>query len=99
MTRAHNSLLRPMSFVVTHSIASQALAAATVRLEVVRVGDTVVLVRLRGTPRALMNSQGCSPLSALVEVRAMRAVLLARLLQRLVVPERMRRGTPKQLGG
>ena len=47
-------------------------------------------VRLRETPWALMGSLGCSP-SALVEVRAMRAVLTARLrlLQRLVMLERM----------
>jgi len=46
-----------------------------------------------------MSSLGCSP-SALVEVRAMRAVIPARLrlLQRLVVLECMRRGIPKQLG-
>jgi hypothetical protein len=93
------SPLRSISFVETHPIASSALAAVTVRLEVV-VGDPVVPVRLRGTPRALMSSLACSPPSALVGVWAMRAVPPAwlRLLHRLVVPERMRRGIPKQLG-
>jgi len=49
-----------------------------------------------GTPRVLISSLGRSP-SALVEVRAMRAVLRARFgpLQRQVVLESMRRGIPK----
>jgi len=59
----------------------------------------MVPVRLRETPRVLVGSLGCSP-SALVEVRAMRAVLTARLrlLQQLVVLERVRRGIRQQLG-
>ena len=65
-TRAHSSLLRPISFVESHHIASPALAAATVRLEVVWWGA----VQRRGTPRALMSSLGCSPPSMLVGVRA-----------------------------
>ena len=76
----------------THPTASPALAVVTVRSEVVR---TIVPVWLWEVPRALMGSP-----SALVEVRAMRAVLPARLrlLQRLVVLECIRRGMPKQLG-
>ena len=42
-------------------------------------------VRRRGTPLVLMSSLGCSPPSALVGVRVMGSVLLARL-PRLVVP-------------
>ena len=59
-----------------------------VRSEVVQVEDPVVPVRLRETPRAL------------VEVRAMRAVLTVRLRLRLrlVVLERVRRGIREQLG-
>jgi len=58
------------------SIASPALAAVMVRLEVVRVGDQGVTVRLRRTPRALMSSLGCFPPSALVGVRAVLPALL-----------------------
>jgi len=99
--REHSSPLRPIPVVEAHSMAPPALAVATVRSEVVQVQDPVVPVWLRETPRALVGSLGCSP-SALVEVRAMRAVLTARLRLRLrlrlVVLERMRRGMPKQLG-
>ena len=95
--RKHNYPLRPIPFVETRPTASPALAVVTVRSEVVQVEDPIVPIWLWEVPRALMGSLGCSP-SALVEVRAMRAVLPARLLLRLVVLECMRRGIPKQIG-
>ena len=77
-------------------MASPTLAVPTVRSEVVQVEDPVVPVRPRETPRALEGSLGCSP-SALVEVRVVLPARL-RLLLRLVVLERIRRGIREQLG-
>jgi len=71
-TRAHSSTLRPISFVETRSTASSALATATVRLEVVRVGEPGCS-RLAAGGADKLPGLFCS--SPLVGVRTIRAVL------------------------
>ena len=98
-TRAHSSPLHPVSFVETlYSLPSAGCGNSTIGRGA--GGGPGGHHSAAGDCSSVDQFPGSSP-SALVGVRAMRALLpvrlrlLPRLLQRLVAPECMRRGIPK----